>query len=125
MDAAKSIQYRSSKPAIDPTDTGSATFASRYLSTRGEDPPTTFTEVFDASDRLAAWSNMQRIDHARVQKTDVVVVECHVKRFRLKDTPDRYSWKTWGVSFELLRIGQLLAGPGPSDFVPDDSNISL
>ncbi|KAI9064826.1 hypothetical protein FKP32DRAFT_1569061, partial [Trametes sanguinea] len=121
MDAAKYFQFKMSNPAGDATYAGLTTFAKRYLPSRGED--VSFTEVFDATDRLAAWSNMSKIDPARVQKTDVVVVECYVKRF--KTTTQRYNWTQWGVGFELLRIAHLLSGPGPVEIVPEDSHVNL
>ncbi|KAI0335955.1 hypothetical protein GY45DRAFT_1333113 [Cubamyces sp. BRFM 1775] len=108
----------------DTTFAGLSTFASRYL-TRKDDERLTFTDVFDATDKLEAWSAMERADNSRVQKTDIVLVECYVKRFKSRNAPTRYTWSTWGVSFELLRIAQLLRGPGPTELVPDDSRVSL
>ncbi|OSC97378.1 hypothetical protein PYCCODRAFT_1377271, partial [Trametes coccinea BRFM310] len=124
MEAARYFQYRLSRPVGDASNSGLSTFASRYLAARGEDTVNAFTEVFDGCDRLASWSTMNKIDHKRIQKTDVVLVEVYIKRFKHRDS-NRSTWIKWGVSFELLRIALLYPGPGPIDPVPADSEVNL
>ncbi|KAI9067026.1 hypothetical protein FKP32DRAFT_1601420 [Trametes sanguinea] len=121
LDAAKFFQFRMSNPHGDTSYAGLSTFAKRYLTSRGE--PQTFTDTFDGRDRLVAWSAMPKLDANKINKSDIVVVECYVKRFKI--TRDHYNWQQWGVAFELLRIAQILRGPGPPDIVPDDSHVSL
>ncbi|KAI9059960.1 hypothetical protein FKP32DRAFT_1579056, partial [Trametes sanguinea] len=121
MDTAKFIQFRLSHPVGDASYAGLTTFAKRYVTSRSEH--VSFNDVYDGTDRLAAWSTMTKIEPARINKSDIVVVECYVKRF--KTTPNRFAWQQWGVTFELLRIAQLLNGPGPANIEPEDSHVSL
>ncbi|KAI9059159.1 hypothetical protein FKP32DRAFT_1580370, partial [Trametes sanguinea] len=125
MEAARFIQYRMSHPHADGSNAGLTTFASRYLAPRGEESVTTFADVFDACDLLAAWSVMRKIDCERIRKTDLVVVEAYIKRFRHRDSGNRFTWVNWGVSFDLLRIALLYPGPGPIDPTPEDSHVNL
>ncbi|KAI9067883.1 hypothetical protein FKP32DRAFT_1558970, partial [Trametes sanguinea] len=122
MDAAKFFQFRLSNPVgADTSYAGLSTFAKRYLSSR--DGETSFSEVFDGTARLGAWSAMTKVSADTIKKSDIVVVECYIKRF--KSVPNQYAWQQWGVSFELLRIAQLFSGPGPVDIVPHDSHVDL
>ncbi|KAJ3006616.1 hypothetical protein NUW54_g3871 [Trametes sanguinea] len=112
-------------PHGDAANSGLTTFASRYLNTRSDDPEIAFTEVYDGCDRLAGWSCMNKIDEGRIQKTDMVLVEAYVKRFKHREPGNRFTWSSWGVSFELLRIALLYPGPGPADLMPGDSNVNI
>lgn len=82
--------------------------------------------MYDAQDRLLPWGQMSQIDPARVQKTDLVLVECYVNRFKSKEQSIRKGWNSWGVNFDLIRIAYLSAGPGAAgDLVPDDCDVNL
>ncbi|KAI9067795.1 hypothetical protein FKP32DRAFT_1563037 [Trametes sanguinea] len=122
---ARRVQFLGCCPQADPSVAGLSTTAGKYLSQPDGGGSVSFSEVYDARPKLKAWSIMDKIDPSRVQKTDVVVVECYIKRFKMRDGNNRYGWKTWTVGFELLRIAQLLVGPGPADLVPEDSSVDL
>ncbi|KAH9848185.1 hypothetical protein C2E23DRAFT_739945, partial [Lenzites betulinus] len=124
-DVARLVQFGRVKPAGDPTNAGLTTFASRFLSTRGEHTSSSFEDVFNAIDVLGPWNSMDKILPDTLRKTDVALVECYVRRFKSKDSNSRQVWNGWGVSFELLRIAQLFGGPGPAELMPNESNISL
>ncbi len=108
---------------------GQTVFCSRFLETRAEHGGR-FEEVYDAEDRLLPWSQMRQMDTKRIQKTDVVLVECYIKRFKSRDNSVRKDgskeWISWGVNFDLIRIALLSTGPGAvTDLVPDDCDVDL
>ncbi|EIW62574.1 uncharacterized protein TRAVEDRAFT_42932 [Trametes versicolor FP-101664 SS1] len=125
QDAARYFQYSACRPVGDATHSGIGTYAGRFINGRGDDAAVVFDEVYDGSDRLGSWGTMAKIDGSRVQKTDVVVVECYIKRYRSREASSRFNWTSWGVGFELLRVAHILAGPGPADLLPDDSQVDL
>lgn len=109
----------------DPKKAGQTTYASKFLPTRGEHATSSFEDVYDATTLMESWSAMDKISPDRVRKTDLVLVECYVRRFKSRDPGSRYVWKTYGVTFELLRIAHLLRGPGPTELAPEESFVSF
>ena len=109
---------------IDASTAGQTVFCNRFLSTRAQNGGV-FEDVYDAERRLLSWGQMEKVDAARVQKTDVVLVECYIKRFKSRDGTNRGGWRTWAVNFEILRIAHILAGPGAPDLAPDDCAVDL
>ncbi|TFK86997.1 hypothetical protein K466DRAFT_491697, partial [Polyporus arcularius HHB13444] len=124
-DTARQLQYDLS-PVSDLSTAGQTVFCSRFLSTRAEDGGC-FEEVYDAQDRLLPWGQMPQITADRIQKTDLVLAECAIKRFRSKSrTSFRKGWHEWAVNFDLIRVALLSAGPGAAgDLVPDDCDVDL
>ncbi|OBZ68215.1 hypothetical protein A0H81_11693 [Grifola frondosa] len=114
---------------VAPTD---VVYASAFLPSRS-DPNAddfaikTFTEIYDATKKLTAKSKMNKIVAGALHRNDVVVLEVHIKRYRVKDPKkdgdddDKrgkardFSWQSWKASFELLSIFQL--------FSPNDLDI--
>ena len=99
-------------------------FCNKFLAVRAQNGGS-FEEAYNAENRLLSWGQMEKIDAARIQKTDVVLVECYIKRFKSRDGNNRAGWRTWAVNFEILRIAHLFAGPGAPDLVPDDCAVDL
>ncbi|KAI0708647.1 hypothetical protein C8Q76DRAFT_627059 [Earliella scabrosa] len=119
--AARRFQYDLCQPASDAKMVGTSTFGRRFLGARGQTGGV-FEDVYDATKVMTAWADMAKVDAARIQKTDVVLIECHIKRFKLRSAGFSPKWTKWAVNFEMLRIARLHAGPGPSDFVPADGH---
>ncbi|KAI0649231.1 hypothetical protein C8Q79DRAFT_903196, partial [Trametes meyenii] len=125
LDAAKYFQLKACNPEADPSHAHLSTTAKRFPARRGEACDGAFEDIFDATDRLGPWSTMRKIDYTNVRKSDVVLVESHIRRFKIKDASGQYNWGSWAVNFELLRIAVLFSGPGPANVVPEDSQVNL
>ncbi|OJT13879.1 hypothetical protein TRAPUB_9548 [Trametes pubescens] len=125
QEVTRRILYDRCQPPADVTTASSLTYANRFLGGHGESGPSSFQDVYDTSDMLEAWSSMTRIPSDRVRKTDIVLVECYVRRFKSRENTNRYTWQSWGVNFKLLRIAHILRGPSPTELVPEDSAVSF
>ncbi|OSD03121.1 hypothetical protein PYCCODRAFT_1467410 [Trametes coccinea BRFM310] len=122
-DAARRNLGARCAPPRDIEDTDSLTFIGRWVNSANRENEQTFNQVYDAVDReLRGWNPAARIPAARIQASDVVVVECYIKRFKNKSmSTGSRGWTAWGVQYELLRIAQLCIGPGYVDELPPDS----
>ncbi|KAI0657847.1 hypothetical protein C8Q70DRAFT_1055607 [Cubamyces menziesii] len=125
--AARRLRSVYSQPPYDTSNDGSLTFVNKWINASDKSVQHSFEHVYDAVDsKLQGWDPSRRVPASRLQGSDVVVVECYVKRFKPK-TPGspQKGWVSWAVTFELLRIAQLLVGPGIVDEPPPDSNASI
>ncbi|KAJ3008527.1 hypothetical protein NUW54_g3117 [Trametes sanguinea] len=110
------------------TDDGdSFTFIGKWVNSANRENESTFDQVYNAVDReLQGWNASAKIHASQIQLSDVVVVECYIKRFKNKNLNNGFrGWHAWGVQYELLRIAQLCVGPGFVDELPPDSNATI
>ncbi|KAL7281811.1 hypothetical protein ACG7TL_005134 [Trametes sanguinea] len=116
--------YGRSKHSAEPQEGDSFTFIGKWVNSANRENEHTFDNVYNAVDReLRGWNAEARIPASRIQVSDIVVVECYVKRFKDKSlNGGNRGWNAWGVQYELLRIAQLYVGPGFRDELPPDSN---
>ncbi|KAI9059618.1 hypothetical protein FKP32DRAFT_1679687 [Trametes sanguinea] len=109
-------------PPREPED-DSFTFIGKWVNSGNRENEQTFDNVYDAVDReLHGWNADAKIAASRIQVSDIVMVECYIKRFKNKSLNNGMrGWNAWGVQYELLRIAQLCVGPGFVDEPPPDS----
>lgn len=101
---------------------GSFTFISKWINASDRSVEHPFEQVYEAVDtELKGWDPARKVAAERLQVSDIVVVECYVKRFKHKPAvATQRGWVSWGVNFELIRIAQLLVGPGVVDDPPPE-----
>ncbi|KAH9855231.1 hypothetical protein C2E23DRAFT_883192 [Lenzites betulinus] len=98
VEVAHRILYGRSQPEGDASHAGVSTYASRFLNNRGETACTSFEDVYDTTDSLESWTSMMKSNHDSVKKTDIVLVECYVKRYKAtRDPGTRQGWNRWGL----------------------------
>lgn len=91
------------------------TYASKWIPKKDRGEARTFDEAYHATDRdLRGWNKDNKMAGDDIVASDVVVVECYVRRFKNKKLNVGRGWTAWGVNFDLLRVAQLVAGPGGS-----------
>lgn len=101
---------------------GSLTFANKWINSNNRTIKHKFTNVYDATDlQMQGWDDRRKVPPERIQLTDVVLFECYIRRYRT-DGSNGPDWSVWAVNFELLRIAQLVIGPGPADEDPSKSS---
>ncbi|KAH8101939.1 hypothetical protein BXZ70DRAFT_1007170 [Cristinia sonorae] len=87
-------------------------WASTWAATDVHDKPYAFTDIYDARERIANKTTMAHVDMDHLNVSDVVVMETHIQRIRVKSdntTSDRSrEWRKWQVRHQLLAIYRML-----------------
>ncbi|KAI1781885.1 hypothetical protein LXA43DRAFT_907393, partial [Ganoderma leucocontextum] len=111
---AKAIQYGKARPSRTPTSKSQLVYASKFLNN-------TFDEAYDATDDLLPWPDMQdsKISYRHIRQTDVVLLECLIRRYPPASAPSNNAWGSFSIAFELTRIARIIVGPGIPDYLPD------
>ncbi|KAH9852993.1 hypothetical protein C2E23DRAFT_729657, partial [Lenzites betulinus] len=112
-------------PEQAPKELGTLTYANKWVDKRDRTPISEFTEVYNAVDgQLRGWNADQKMNAADIRPSDIVVVEFYIRRFKNKALNKGRGWTAWGVNFDLLRIAQLVVGPGlPQELPPASSAV--
>lgn len=105
-----------------PKDNATLVYANKWLGTKARQDEQAFNEVYDAVDHeLHGWDVARKIPADRVRYSDIIVVECYVRRFRNKELNVGSGWNAWKIAFDLLRIALLVEGQPPLDEPPPES----
>ncbi|KAI1782015.1 hypothetical protein LXA43DRAFT_907045, partial [Ganoderma leucocontextum] len=112
---AKAIQYGKARPSRAAPGKSQLVYASKFLNNG------TFDEAYDATEELYTWSEMQdnKISYRHIRQTDVVLLECLIRRYAPANTASNNAWSTFSIAFELARIAHLVVGPGIPAYLPD------
>ncbi|KAI1784615.1 hypothetical protein LXA43DRAFT_1066595 [Ganoderma leucocontextum] len=112
---AKAIQYGKARPSQSAPGKSQLVYASKFLNNG------VFDETYDATDDLYAWSEMQdnKISYRHIRQTNVVLLECLIRRYTPANAASNNAWSTFSIAFELARIAHLGISSGIPDYLPD------
>ncbi|KAI1781736.1 hypothetical protein LXA43DRAFT_1069823 [Ganoderma leucocontextum] len=110
-----SSEYGKARPSRAAPGKSQLVYASKFLNNG------TFDEAYDATEELYTWSEMQdnKISYRHIRQTDVVLLECLIRRYAPANTASNNAWSTFSIAFELARIAHLVVGPGIPAYLPD------